>query len=80
MPPQAASGPTLRSKRLPSELLLGALVPPVLLGIVAARGIAEVMTQVGLVSEQLYQGQRLPTLNVTDSNVTDSNVTETEDS
>jgi len=52
---------------LSAELVVGSLVPPVLLGILIARGAAEVMTQVGIISEQLYQGQRLPTLNVSET-------------
>ena len=52
------------SKELPTELVIGALVPPVLLGLLASRLAADVMTQVGLISEQIYRGERLPTLNV----------------
>ncbi|QQE67083.1 hypothetical protein GFS31_37900 [Leptolyngbya sp. BL0902] len=47
-----------------SHLLVGALVPPVLLGLVAARLVANGFRQAGLVSEQLLQGQRLPHLHV----------------
>jgi hypothetical protein len=51
-------------KGLPLELMIGALVPPVLLSILVSRALADTMTQVGLVSEQLYRGERLPTLNM----------------
>lgn len=64
---KASASTPLRSHRLSAELVVGALVPPVLLGILMARGAAEVMTQVGIISEQLYQGQRLPTLNVSET-------------
>ena len=64
---KASASTPLRSHRLSAELVVGALVPPVLLGILIARGAAEVMTQVGIISEQLYQGQRLPTLNVSET-------------
>lgn len=49
---------------LPSELMIGALVPPVLLAILVSRALADAMTQVGLMSEQFYRGERLPTLNM----------------
>lgn len=47
-----------------TSLLLGALVPPVLLGLIAARLVADGFRQTGLVGEQLLQGQRLPHLPV----------------
>lgn len=47
-----------------THLLVSALVPPVLLGLVAARLVADGFRQAGLVSEQLLQGQRLPHLHV----------------
>ncbi len=49
---------------LPSSLLLGALVPPVLLGIMASKTLADILIQVGLITEQAYRGERLPTLNM----------------
>jgi hypothetical protein len=58
-PTQGASGASL-----PTEVLLGLLVPPVLLGLFAARLVADGLTQVGLASEQLFSGERLPNLNV----------------
>jgi hypothetical protein len=58
-------------KGLPSELIIGVLVPPVLLGLLASRVLADAVTQVGLVSEQLYRGERLPTLNVSDPETDD---------
>ena len=48
----------------PTDLLIGALVPPVLLGILAGRVLADGLTQMGLASEQLFAGERLPNLNL----------------
>jgi hypothetical protein len=57
--------PSSRSSVLaPADLLVGALVPPVLIGLLAARAISQALTQAGLISEQLLQGQRLPNLNI----------------
>jgi hypothetical protein len=47
-----------------SELLIGLLVPAVLLGTLGAKALADVMVQLGRVSEQLYRGERLPTLHI----------------
>jgi hypothetical protein len=47
-----------------TDWLLGLLVPPVLLGIVATRALADGLTQAGLVSEQIFAGERLPNLNL----------------
>lgn len=60
----------------PTQLLLGALVPPVLLGIVAGRVLADGLTQMGLASEQLFAGERLPNLNLATSPVESSRVTD----
>ncbi|HZG39450.1 MAG TPA: hypothetical protein VEZ50_12280 [Nodosilinea sp.] len=50
--------------RRSAEVVVGLLVPPVLLGILVARTLADGLTQLGLSSEQLFAGQRLPTLNM----------------
>jgi len=47
-----------------TDWLIGILVPPVLLGLLASRAITDGLVQFGLVSEQLLQGQRLPNLNI----------------
>ena len=47
-----------------THLLVGSLVPPVLLGLIAARLVADGFRQAGLMGEQLLQGQRLPHLYV----------------
>jgi hypothetical protein len=62
--PHPSPGVANARPRFPSELVIGALVPPVLLGLFISRALAEAMTQAGLVSEQYYRGERLPTLNM----------------
>lgn len=47
-----------------TEVAVGLLVPPVLLGILVARALADGLTQMGLASEQIFAGDRLPTLNM----------------
>jgi hypothetical protein len=47
-----------------TEMLIGLLVPPVLLGIFAARALADGLAQAGLASEQWFAGERLPNLNM----------------
>ncbi|MEA5447346.1 hypothetical protein VB780_02115 [Leptolyngbya sp. CCNP1308] len=46
------------------EVAVGLLVPPVLLGILVARALADGLTQMGLASEQIFAGDRLPTLHM----------------
>ncbi len=48
--------------RQSAEVAVGLLVPPVLLGILVTRALADGLTQLGLVSEQLFSGDRLPNL------------------
>ncbi|MFQ4140371.1 hypothetical protein PGN35_029060 [Nodosilinea sp. PGN35] len=50
--------------RKSAEVAVGLLVPPVLLGILVARALADGLTQAGLASEQIFSGDRLPTLNM----------------
>ncbi|MGF1517528.1 MAG: hypothetical protein ACFCVB_06955, partial [Nodosilinea sp.] len=63
-PPQPSTPPQPGWPGHPTELLIGALVPPVLLGILASRVLADGLTQMGLASEQLFAGERLPHLNL----------------
>ena len=56
--------PSPAMARLSTEVLIGVLVPPVLLGILTARALATGLTQAGLASEQLLAGERLPNLNI----------------
>ncbi len=46
------------------EVAVGLLVPPLLLGILVARALSDGLTQAGLASEQIFAGQRLPTLKI----------------
>ena len=62
--PPAPASPLPGWPSHPTELLIGALVPPVLLGILASRVLADGLTQMGLASEQLFAGERLPNLNL----------------
>ena len=50
--------------RLSTEVMVGLLVPPVLIGIAVGRALANGLTQAGLSSEQLFAGERLPNLNM----------------
>lgn len=47
-----------------TDLLIGLLVPPVLGGVVVAQALTDGLVQAGLVSEQLFRGERLPTLHM----------------
>ncbi|MBE9157393.1 hypothetical protein IQ265_11235 [Nodosilinea sp. LEGE 06152] len=57
----SASAPVAR---LSTEIIVGLLVPPVLIGIAIGRALADGLTQAGLSSEQLFAGERLPHLNM----------------
>lgn len=56
--------PSAPAARLSTEVMVGLLVPPVLVGIAVARALADGLAQAGLASEQLFAGERLPTLNM----------------
>lgn len=61
---EVPSAPNPAIAQRSTDLLIGLLVPPVLVGLLTARLMADGLTQAGLVSEQLLQGQRLPHLNI----------------
>ncbi|MBD0334181.1 MAG: hypothetical protein ICV62_01715 [Cyanobacteria bacterium Co-bin13] len=48
----------------PADLWLSLLTPPLLLGIVGIRSLADALQQVGLASEELFRGDRLPSLTI----------------
>jgi hypothetical protein len=48
----------------PTEWAVGLLVPPLLLGLLISRALADGLTQAGLASEQIFSGERLPNLNM----------------
>ncbi|MGB6016936.1 MAG: hypothetical protein WBG32_19540 [Nodosilinea sp.] len=60
----ASPHPSAAAARLSTEVMVGLLVPPVLIGIAVARALADGLTQAGLSSEQLFAGERLPNLNM----------------
>ncbi|MBE9138980.1 hypothetical protein IQ254_17580 [Nodosilinea sp. LEGE 07088] len=47
-----------------TDIMVGLLVPPLLLGLLVGRALADGLTQAGLASEQIFAGERLPNLNV----------------
>jgi hypothetical protein len=56
--------PMKRSFTLPGDLLISALTPPILAGILGAQATADLLRQLGLISEELFRGERLPTLSM----------------
>ena len=69
--PDSQSGPTLVTGSplkmpiaMPVEMLVGLMVPPLLLGLLTARALSDGLTQLGLISEQIFSGERLPNLNM----------------
>lgn len=49
----------------PSDLWISLLTPPLLLGIWGIRTLTDTLQQMGLASEELFRGDRLPTLTIT---------------
>lgn len=45
-----------------SSMVLSIMTGPFLAGLIGARAIAESLTQLGFASEELFRGERLPTL------------------
>ncbi|MBD2258539.1 hypothetical protein [Pseudanabaena sp. FACHB-2040] len=58
-----ASPPAAASLK-PADLWLSLLTPPLLVGIVGIRSLADALQQVGLASEELFRGDRLPSLTI----------------
>ncbi|HEY9735424.1 MAG TPA: hypothetical protein V6D06_04045 [Trichocoleus sp.] len=52
----------------PADLWLTLLTPPVLIGILGLRTLTEALQQLGLASEELFRGDRLPTLTISSPN------------
>ena len=44
------------------DMVVSMMTAPLLLGLVTGRAIADGLTQLGTVSEELFRGERLPTL------------------
>lgn len=60
--PTTPTPPPTAQRPLTSDLVLSLLVPPMLLTLVGGRLVAHLLQDAGQLSEQLYQGVRLPTL------------------
>jgi hypothetical protein len=48
----------------PTDLWLSLLTPPLLVGIIGLRTLADTLQQLGLASEELFRGDRLPSLSI----------------
>ncbi len=63
---RAPTAPTPSPRTIPSQLVTPALLvmatPPCLLAIVVLRAIGESLEQVGLTSEEIFRGDRLPVI------------------
>ncbi|MBD2022225.1 hypothetical protein H6F43_18760 [Leptolyngbya sp. FACHB-36] len=59
--PTAAARKPSRSS---AEVLLSFATVPLLIGLVAGKAIADAVQEIGLLSEEVFRGDRLPTLNV----------------
>ena len=62
---------TVPSGKISSDLLLSLATGPVLLVLLANKGINELLPEIGLYSEEIFRGDRLPMLNFP-QNPTDS--------
>ncbi|MDJ0553929.1 MAG: hypothetical protein QNJ68_05740 [Microcoleaceae cyanobacterium MO_207.B10] len=54
---------TVPSSKISSELLLSLATGPVLLAMLANKAINELLPEIGLYSEEIFRGDRLPMLN-----------------
>jgi hypothetical protein len=63
--------------KISSELLLGLATAPLLVGLLASKALADLMQDLGLASEEVFRGDRLPVLDFsTTANKSDADVTE----
>ncbi|MGK7903318.1 MAG: hypothetical protein AB4352_18300 [Hormoscilla sp.] len=46
-----------------SQMLLSLAIPPVLIGLACAHTVSEALASLGLTSEEIFRGDRLPLLN-----------------
>lgn len=56
---------------IPSEIALSVATVPVLVGLVSAQALARTIAEVGALSEEVFRGDRLPTLDFPE-NVSDT--------
>jgi hypothetical protein len=63
--------------KISSELLLGLATAPLLVGLLASKALADLMQDLGLASEEVFRGDRLPVLDFSaTANKSDVDVTE----
>ena len=72
-PPGLTDSFTTAASADPSKVFISLATTPILLGLVLGRSLAETIQQVGLASEEIFRGDRLPVLNVTDAAADTSN-------
>ncbi len=53
---------------LPIQIGISLLTPPILVGLTIAREISDMMTNMGVASEEIFRGQHLPILKTNNSN------------
>jgi hypothetical protein len=56
--------PTSTTPKFPVDVALSLAIPPMLMGLMGAKLLAEVMLSLGQTSEEVFRGDRLPVLNV----------------
>ncbi|KAM3090215.1 hypothetical protein ACKFKG_30690 [Phormidesmis sp. 146-35] len=57
----------LLNLKINPEVLLGLATLPVLVGLVGVNAIAQSVQELGMLSEEIFRGDRLPVLNLSDS-------------
>jgi hypothetical protein len=50
--------------KIPTQILLGLGTAPLLLALIGSKALAELLKDVGQTSEELFRGDRLPTLKI----------------
>jgi hypothetical protein len=57
----------LMNKKLPTQILVSIGTVPLLLGVLGTRALAKGIQDLGQSSEEVFRGDRLPTLKITNS-------------
>lgn len=65
--PKSSDPQTRLSSMIDPEILVGLAVVPVLVGMVGVRAIADGLRDLGSLSEEIFRGDRLPILDVSNS-------------
>ncbi|NDJ17285.1 hypothetical protein [Myxacorys almedinensis] len=63
---------SLRLGFIPSGLVLSAATVPVLVGLVSAQALASAIADIGAMSEEIFRGDRLPTLDFSEASAAPS--------